>query len=158
MDLGARKYKYLVAAVVQGLLLYFWFKPFVKTSYTLEGLSEFAGTEEYLCNNGMEAVNIAFVALSVFGTALFLLPVSVKHKKFTRMIDIPAVLAVFVGVGSGLFVFNKLQVAARVSTEYGVPAVCSFTFKALVFFALAALQLFICVVCRIQAKREKLLQ
>ncbi len=158
LDLKERKYKYFAAAILQGALLYLWFSPCVKTKQVLEGIVWEDAAEQHLVNNGLEWANTAFIALSVFGILLFLLPLVVKEKRFSQMIDLPVATAVLLGVSLMLWIFNQKQNEARELTEYGVSTECAFTFNAILFFALAAVQIFICIMCRIQAKREKLLQ
>jgi len=158
LNLTARKYKYLSAAILQGATLYLWFTPCVKTKLILEGSIYEEAAERYLVNNSLEWANTAFIALSVFGILLLLLPIVVKEKCFSRMIDLPVITAVLWGASLIFWIFNKKQRVAREINEYGISAECTFTFNAVLFFVLAAVQICICIMCRIQAKREKLLQ
>ncbi len=158
MDIRARKYKYLLGALLQCILLYLWHKPNVKMKQILEGTEKTENIKVFLVENGKAWANIAFIAFSVFGAALFLLPLVVNKKAFSRWIDLPVLAADFLGVSLVSRFFTEKQKSARELTEYGIYTECTFTVTALLFFVFAAVQIFICIMCRIQAKREKLLQ
>ena len=157
IDLSLRKYKYLVAAVIQAAMLYLWHKPFIKTKQPLQGVANAESVTEYLEAEGLAALNIAYIAISVLGILLFFVPLVVKDRYIPRIIDLPIVVLVFPALWAVFSLFNERQKDAMAITEFGVITECAFTLEGMAFFALSLAQVIICIVCRIQARREKLL-